>query len=209
MQTKCTAIFGGEVLIKDVLRTGYLLLCGLFIAVIVYPFLDELGYSLAAVLFGAKVIEFHLLAIPNILCNSAGLSIFLLLMIGFSGMMLPFSISMLIRPKNYYMWYGGFVLKGISLLSFIISIVAVILYLCGSPVINEDVTQIINFNALSLWQILIAVMVTAAIKPLCPCFLHRLIKKASDVKTSNAYFCAEPAVQNMQIYCLYVELYNK
>lgn len=148
---------------KDVLRAGYLLSCGLFIAVIVYPFLHELGHSFAAVLFGAKVIEFHLLPIPNILCNSTGLSTFLLSMIGFSGMMLPFAISMLIHPKNYYLWYGGFVLKGISLLSFMISIVAVILFLCGSPIVNEDVTQIMNFNALSLWQVLIGVMIPAII----------------------------------------------
>lgn len=138
-------------------------MCGLFIAVIVYPFLHELGHLLAAVLFGAKVIEFHLLPIPNILCDSTGLSTFLLSLIGFSGMMLPFAISMLIHTNNYYLWYGGLILKGISLLSFIISIVGVFLYLCGSPIVNEDVTQIMNFNELSLWQVLLTVIIPTII----------------------------------------------
>lgn len=134
---------------------------GLFVAIVGYPLLHELGHSLAAVLLAGKVLDFQLLPLPNILCDSTGLSTLFISIIGLSGMALPFLVSVCIRTKGYYLWFAGLILKGINFLSFFISIIAVFMYMGGNPINNEDVTQVISFQAMSPWQVLIAVLLPA------------------------------------------------
>ena len=43
----------------------------MFTAVLLYPALHELGHSLATLVLGGKVIEFHLLPLPNMLCDGS------------------------------------------------------------------------------------------------------------------------------------------
>lgn len=149
--------------ISDFIKLFFMTAIGLFVAVVGYPLLHELGHSLATILFGGKVIELRLLPLPYVLCDSTGLSTLFISFIGLSGMALPFAISVFIHSKGYYLWFAGLILKGISLLSFCISIVAVFMYMSGHPISNEDVTQVISFQALSPWMVLGVVLVSAII----------------------------------------------
>lgn len=129
---------------KDILKCIGLLIVGLFVAVIGYPFLHETGHSIVALLVGAKVIDFSLSPLPYVTCEIATSNKFEIILIGLAGMYLPMIFSLIIRPKSFWFWYMSLLIKGICLLSFVISLVSIILYNFGIKVSNEDVVQIID-----------------------------------------------------------------
>ena len=59
---------------KDILKYLGLFFVGLFVAIIIYPFLHEAGHSMAAILVGAKVIDFNLLPLPYVTCEVSSLN---------------------------------------------------------------------------------------------------------------------------------------
>ena len=132
---------------KYVIKVSALFLVGLLMAVIIYPIMHELGHSLTAVLVGAKVIEINLLPLPNVLCDISNTDNTGIVFIGFSGMVIPFLFSAVIKPKGFWLWYSNFVLRGISALSFVVAIISTLSFIAGSPMPNDDITQI-----LLLWQ---------------------------------------------------------
>lgn len=128
---------------KFALKAIMLFAVGLFTATVVYPVLHEFGHSAAAITVGAEVTEFNLLPLPNILCDIAGTDNTGVVIIGFSGMTVPFLISALIKPKTFWIWYANYVLKGINALAFIIAVISSICFMTGNPVSNDDITQIL------------------------------------------------------------------
>ena len=60
----------------------------MFTAVLLHPALHELGHSLATLVFGGKVIEFHLLPLPNMLCDGSSVGNAGLVTIAVSGVAL-------------------------------------------------------------------------------------------------------------------------
>ena len=129
---------------KDILKYAGLFLVGLFVAIIIYPFLHEAGHSMMAILVGAKLIEFNLLPLPYVTCEVSNLNTTSVILIGLAGMFIPAIISIIARPKPFWFWYSNLVLKFICLLSFAISFVAIVLYLFGVTIKNEDIVQVIN-----------------------------------------------------------------
>lgn len=129
---------------KDILKCIGLLIVGLFVAVIGYPFLHETGHSIVALLVGGKVIDFNFLPLPYVTCEISIANKFEIILIGLAGMYLPMIFSLIIRPKSFWLWYMSLLIKGICFLSFIISLVSIILYNIGIKVLNEDVVQIID-----------------------------------------------------------------
>lgn len=129
---------------KDILKCMGLLIVGLFVAVIGYPFLHESGHSIVALLVGGKVIDFDLLPLPYVTCEISITNKFGLILIGLAGMYLPMIFSLIIRPKSFWLWYGLLLTRGICLLSFVISLVSIVLYNFGIKVSNEDVVQIMD-----------------------------------------------------------------
>lgn len=129
---------------KDAAKLLGLLAVGLFTAVLLYPFLHELGHAAAAVSAGAKVAEFHLLPLPNVLCDMRGVHTAGKAWIGAGGIALPIVIAALPCPKGFWTWYIRLLLKGISLLAVLISAVSAVLFLYGRPVANEDITQVLQ-----------------------------------------------------------------
>lgn len=128
---------------KDILKYAGLLLLGLFVAVIGYPLLHETGHWITAILFGAEVTDFKLFPLPYVICKTPIDNKASLVFTGLSGLYLPAVLSLIIRPKSFWLWYGNLIVNGICLLSFIISLAAVILYSFGITVANEDVIQIL------------------------------------------------------------------
>lgn len=129
---------------KDILKCIGLLVVALFVAVIGYPFLHEIGHSIVALLVGGKVIDFNLLPLPYVICEISMVNNFGLILIGLAGMYLPMIFSLIIRPKSFWFWYAQLLTKGICLLSFAISLVSILLYCFGIKVSNEDIVQIMD-----------------------------------------------------------------
>lgn len=162
---------------KDILKVIGLLFVGLIMAIIVYPILHETGHSVITILMGGEVVEFELFPLPYVLCNIRTVSDFGHVIIGLSGMLLPFAISTVIRSKNFWIWYSNFVLKGICILSFAISMIAVICYAAGHPMANEDITQVLDVWSGGIWlcfalflcAIIFAIVIIAKEHPIQRC----------------------------------------
>lgn len=131
---------------KDFLKVILMSLIGFFVAVVLYPFLHESGHAIATVILGGECVKFILFPLPYMECNAAGIDNAALVVIGISGMILPFLFSAVMWSKNFYVWYTGLILRGISILSLIISACVILLRWCGIVVANDDITQV-----LSLW----------------------------------------------------------
>ena len=129
---------------KDAGKLLGILVVGLGTAVLFYPFLHELGHTAAALLVGAEVAEFRLFPLPSVLCNMRGVGAWGQAFVGAGGLLLPIATICLPHPKHFWFWYIRLLLQGISLLAAFVSAVAAVLYFFGSPVANEDVTQILR-----------------------------------------------------------------
>ena len=127
---------------KDLRKAIGLLFIGLLTAVVVYPFLHELGHALAAVIFKSGVCDFRLFPLPSVACEMDIANQFTFAAVGFGGMLLPYLLSVAFPKRCFWLWYLWVVVSGICLLSFAISIVGVVQYKIGTPVANEDITQI-------------------------------------------------------------------
>lgn len=129
---------------RDILKYAGLFIVGLFVAIIIYPFLHEAGHSMVAILVGAKVIDFNLLPLPYVTCEVSNLNTTSMILIGLAGMFLPVLISIIVRPKSFWFWYCNLVMKFICFLSFAISFIAIVLYIFGVTIKNEDIIQVID-----------------------------------------------------------------
>ena len=113
-------------------------------AILIYPFLHELGHSIATILFGGKVVEFHLLPLPNVLCEVYSISNIGIVIIGVGGMVFPLIVAMIISKKTFAFWYISQVIIGISAYAFFISATSLIMARFGFQMPNEDVIKVIQ-----------------------------------------------------------------
>ena len=131
---------------KDALKCFGLIAVGLLTAIFLYPFLHEFGHTIAAIVFGRQVCGFRLFPIPSVMCEMDVTNKISIIVVGFSGMLLPYLLSLISPRKHFWVWYLWLIISGICLLSFSVSIAGVILYATGSPMANEDITQIMRFT---------------------------------------------------------------
>lgn len=130
--------------IKNSFKILGLFVVGLITALLIYPFLHEGGHALIAFLVGADVVGFYLFPLPYVLCNVAEVDSVGQVLIGFGGIIIPFVLSAVIKPKRFWLWYTVLIIKGISLFAVILSLIATILYLNGISWTNEDIVQILE-----------------------------------------------------------------
>ena len=130
---------------KDALKYFGLLAVGLLTAIFLYPFLHELGHTCAAIIFGRQVCDFRLFPIPSVMCEMDITNELAVIVVGFSGMLLPYLVSLVPPRKTFWIWYLWLIISGICLLSFAMSIAGIFMYVSGGPMANEDVTQIMKF----------------------------------------------------------------
>ena len=134
---------------RDGAKAVGILLTGLFIAGIGYPFLHEAGHTAAALIAGAEVLDFQLFPLPSILCNIGAVRTAGRVMIGTGGILLPFLVSVLSalvwKENNFWVWYANIVLKGINLLATGMGLASMLGYRIGLPVdIREDFMRIVE-----------------------------------------------------------------
>lgn len=138
-----------------------MLLIGLSAAIVVYPFLHESGHSIAALIVGGEIVEYHLLPIPYVLCNVGKVAAVGQVFIGIGGMLLPIAITTVIHPKKRFIaWYGNLMLRGICILSVSITVVSSFLYAAGKPVANEDITTVLGIAPYLIRATIIASLLT-------------------------------------------------
>ena len=130
---------------KDLRKIIWLLIIGLFTAVLLYPTLHELGHSLTTIILGGKVLEFHLFPLPNMLCDGSSVGKIGLVMIGLSGMLIPFLISISFKPNHFTVWYVMQLIKGISSLAFALSLISLCGRRFGFRIANDDIITALNF----------------------------------------------------------------
>lgn len=145
-----------EVLIikDDAKKISMMLIIGLCVAVIIYPALHELGHSVAAIIAGAKIIEFNLFPIPSVLCNVRDVNTTGMVLISVSGSFFPL-LLVIFSPKRFVGWYSCFTVRWISLLAYIFSEVAVISFVCGKPIKDDDITYALQINQQYAWIFMI------------------------------------------------------
>lgn len=146
-----------------------MLIVGLFTAVLLYPALHELGHSLATLMFGGKVIEFHLLPLPNMLCDGSSVGNAGLVTIGLCGMLIPFLISISFKPKHFTVWYVMQLIKGISSLAFALSLMSLFGRKFGFRIANDDIITALNFwpDGSAFFVITIIAFLLLAIYSIC------------------------------------------
>lgn len=130
---------------KDALKCFGLLAVGLLTAIFLYPFLHELGHTVSAIIFGRQACDFRLFPIPSVMCEMDITNKLAVIVVGFSGMLLPYLLSLVPPRKTFWIWYLWLSISGICLLSFAVSIAGIFLYVSGNPMANEDITQIMKF----------------------------------------------------------------
>lgn len=149
--------------VSDVLNLIVMILMGLVVAIIVYPFLHEGGHSLAALLVGADVVEFEILPIPYVMCNVATLTNGQQILIGVSGMLFPLLIAVIIPRKWFWSWYLRFILFFISLLAFAISVVTLILPNGATVNPQDDMLRVMSLWSDSRMSLTVALIVCAVL----------------------------------------------
>ncbi|MBQ2943194.1 MAG: hypothetical protein IJD93_00645 [Ruminococcus sp.] len=122
-----------------------LLVVALFVAVIGYPILHEFGHSIAAVLVGAKLIEFNLLPLPYVVLDVREVNVNKQAIIGLSGVMFPLGLVTFVKTRKFWIWYTTFLVKGISLYAIMVSLICAILYVNGIGIEMEDFVQVLKF----------------------------------------------------------------
>lgn len=131
---------------KDALKCFGLFAVGLLTAMFLYPFLHELGHTISAITLGNNICDFRLFPTPSVMCEMDITNKPAIIVVGFGGMILPYLFSLVSPGKHFWLWYLWLVMSGICLLSFAVSIVGVVLYKVGVPMVNEDITQIMNIS---------------------------------------------------------------
>ena len=144
---------------KDAGRVFLLAVIGLFVAVLVYPFFHELGHAAMSFLVGAEVKQFTLFPLPSVLCDVGMLTNFDKILIGVSGMALPFSVAAVFPKRWVVTEYIRFLLKGISLLAFMIPFVSVAVG-CNP---QDDMVQTIGYWRWGRGEILIFAIIFASL----------------------------------------------
>lgn len=135
---------------KDILRVVLLTLVVLSIAIVIYPFIHELGHFTACKIVGAEVSKFSLFP-AFVECNVLGLSKQEISIIGISGNLLPTIImilyTLIIKPKNIYIIYTKVHSAFTCWLSWLLSLFNIIAIQLGYGDLNmvkdEDIAKII------------------------------------------------------------------
>ncbi|MEG1846682.1 MAG: hypothetical protein RR239_07240, partial [Oscillospiraceae bacterium] len=87
-------------------------------------------------------------------------------------------ISLTFNFKTFYLWYAVLILKGISLLSMIISFVIALMYSFLKKVEGDDITKVLDYwNDGQLWIMAGTVLISIAI--LLSIFHDRPVKKVT------------------------------
>ena len=140
--------------VKEIIKMAGLIIVGLLTAVIIYPFMHEVGHSLVALLVGSEIADFNLLPMPFVVCEVSTVGETEKALIGLGGIVFPFILSMILKPKRFWCWYVSLILKGISVYCVMLSVIAIVFYIHGNSWQNEDIVQVLHSFPSGRWLLL-------------------------------------------------------
>lgn len=111
---------------------------GLFIIIIIYPFLHELGHIIMSYLFGGNVVAVNIFPQPSVLCDLTNVEDDRKVLVGAAGVVFPLLISGVFIKSGFWNWYMRFVIRGITLLSLILSLVALMVENVSNGIMKQD-----------------------------------------------------------------------
>lgn len=154
---------------KDIIKVFKILLVGMLVAVIIYPFLHEFGHILAALLVGWRVYEIQLFPVPYIICEEFGKNRFEGAIIGVSGMLFPFLVSFLLDNEKFWSWLIALFLRVISALAFALSYIAILCYESDVMWKNEDIVTTMETLEISssYWLVMMLMCFCLAVSSIC------------------------------------------
>lgn len=114
---------------------------GLASAILVYPFLHELGHIVALVLAGGEVVQVRFLPVPSVLCNMQNVGNGGSIFVGFGGIVFPAITALCMNGKGFVIWFLKIVLLGITVLAHIISIISLLMNIN----VQDDMIKILKF----------------------------------------------------------------
>lgn len=131
---------------KERFRLGGLFVISLTTALLIYPFLHEMGHALIAIIVGAEIEEIVLLPSPYVSCNVKKVSFMGQVLIGTGGIILPYTFAFWIKSQKFWVWYLLLWLKGISVYALIVSAVTAFFHFAGKDIANDDLVQILKLS---------------------------------------------------------------
>lgn len=135
-----------------------LFVVGLWIASVAYPVMHECAHAIVARAVGAAVREVYVLVDPHVSCDLYRINTIGGALIGWAGCVLPFLVAVLLRPHTFWIWYAVFVLRVISVFSCLLAGVSTLMYMCGKPMPEDDMTQLLTlYPQCRGWCLLLAV----------------------------------------------------
>lgn len=153
---------------KNILRIVLLTFVGFSIAIVIYPFIHELGHFTACKIVGAEVSKFSLFP-AFVECNVLGLNRREILIIGISGNLLPTIVmilyTLIIKPKNIYIIYTKVHSAFTCWFSWLLSLFNIIAIQLGYGDLNiikdEDIAKIvIKYPDITILCLLLCVLIT-------------------------------------------------
>lgn len=173
---------------KDWIKVIFIMVVGLLIAVFVYPALHELGHMLSAAVCGGEIRELHIFPSAYVVCDTVNMGDVDKIIVGLSGMLLPFLLTSMMQPKKFWSWYSCFILRGVCILSFLISLTAVVMFRFEREIPNEDMTQVLQVqpiygNAYFIGLIILLLLelyLVVKSRPIKQCFEYFEINKESE-----------------------------
>lgn len=129
---------------RKIERPIWLLPIGLLCAVIIYPFLHELGHSLTAILLGAEILQITWFPVPSVLCRMSSLNTMRYVLVGLSGVVFPVTLCLFISSNRFWIWYSIFVMRLIVIWSLILAEISLFLFHRGIAFSNDDITLILE-----------------------------------------------------------------
>ena len=149
-------------MVKDCVKVVCITAVGGITAILIYPLLHEVGHAAAAAFFGGAVKEIHVFPEAYVVCDMSDAGIFGKIAVGLGGMLLPFFLSAVAGPKKFWGWYVCFITRGVCMLSFGISSVAVMMFHFGREMENEDIVQVLRSEPALVWFCFVGALVLLA-----------------------------------------------
>ncbi len=148
---------------KDYLKLIPITIVGGITALVLYPFFHEIGHTIASLIFGGEVKEIHVFPTAYVVCDIRNTKEFGKIMIGLSGILFPFLISIFMQPKRFWSWFAFFIFRGVCVLSFGISLIAIVMFCFGQEIENEDIVQVMKIAPMHGWIYFVVMLVLLGI----------------------------------------------
>ncbi len=132
-------------IVKIYAKCFFLFPAGLFSSLLIYPLMHEMGHLIFSLAVGFSVADLTFLPTPSLGCFVDTSRTAAVICAGFGGIIFPLLMTSIRVPVRFKFWYIWFVIKGIGIFSILVSFVSIVMFCSGTPLVNDDMTLIMQF----------------------------------------------------------------